>query len=274
MQQRQMDAIPAAEPVTPARTRAAGKNQSSSSQVQTRPAQIAQSPIKEELPHLQLPKAEHVRPPKRDFPSQSDIRIPWKLRAVAPITITLAAILWTRHAHRVHAESTKSAKSAESMTLHTVEAAAPAPAANPGDAYKEVASRKDSSTKIRSRENASQENRSQQKAAPEKTSEENNPASVPTTTSASTTNPAEPLTLIIRATENSWISITADGQPIAHETLIAPAHTTVRATREITVRTGNAAGLTFLLNGKEILPQGAESEVKTLIFNTDGLAHP
>jgi cytoskeletal protein RodZ len=79
------------------------------------------------------------------------------------------------------------------------------------------------------------------------------------------------LTLVIRATKTSWISVVADGQPVNQETLIAPAHTSVRASREIVVRAGNAAGVGFLLNGKEIPPQGDEGEVKTYVFNSAGM---
>ena len=79
------------------------------------------------------------------------------------------------------------------------------------------------------------------------------------------------MTLVIRATENSWISVVADGQLVSQETLIAPANTTVRATREITVKVGNAAGVTFLWNKQEVPAQGAESEVKTLVFDASGM---
>jgi cytoskeleton protein RodZ len=79
------------------------------------------------------------------------------------------------------------------------------------------------------------------------------------------------LTLVIRATETSWISVTADGQPASEETLIAPAHTSIRATRQIVAKVGNAAGVTFLWNGQEIPAQGAESEVKTFIFDSSGM---
>jgi cytoskeleton protein RodZ len=77
--------------------------------------------------------------------------------------------------------------------------------------------------------------------------------------------------LIIRASENSWISVRADGQEVTQETLIAPAHTSVRASREITVKTGNAAGINFLWNGKEIPAQGAEAEVRTVTFDATGV---
>lgn len=84
-------------------------------------------------------------------------------------------------------------------------------------------------------------------------------------------NSAAPLRLVIRASENSWVSVSADGQAASEETLIAPAHTSVRARQEVIVRVGNAAGVSFLFNGKEIPPQGSESEVKTLVFDSSGL---
>jgi len=80
-----------------------------------------------------------------------------------------------------------------------------------------------------------------------------------------------PLTLVIRASENSWISVTADGQAVSQETLIAPANTSVHASREIVAKVGNAAGVTFLWNGKEIPAQGNEAEVKTIIFDAEGV---
>ena len=90
-------------------------------------------------------------------------------------------------------------------------------------------------------------------------------------TTSSTAKPAATFSLTIRAEQTTWVSITADGKPIAHETLIAPAHTSVRATREIAVKVGNAAGVSFLLNGKEFPAQGNSGEVKTYVFDTTGL---
>jgi hypothetical protein len=63
----------------------------------------------------------------------------------------------------------------------------------------------------------------------------------------------------------------ADGKPVAQETLIAPAHTSARARGEIVVKTGNAAGISFLLNGKEIPAQGNDGEVKTYVFDATGI---
>jgi hypothetical protein len=88
---------------------------------------------------------------------------------------------------------------------------------------------------------------------------------------ASTANAPPTFTLLIRAAETSWISVIADGQPLLRETLIAPAHTSIRASREIVVRAGNASGISFLLNGKEIPPAGNEGEVRTYTFDSTGL---
>jgi cytoskeletal protein RodZ len=82
------------------------------------------------------------------------------------------------------------------------------------------------------------------------------------------------LHLQIRAAETSWVSISADGSALAHETLIAPASTSVRASHEIVVKVGNAAGVSFLLNGREIPAQGSEGEVKTFTFDAGGLRAP
>jgi Domain of unknown function (DUF4115) len=79
------------------------------------------------------------------------------------------------------------------------------------------------------------------------------------------------LRLVIRATENSWLSVLADGQPVTQETLIAPAHTTIHANREIVARIGNAAGVTFQWNGQEIAAQGLEGEAKTVVFDAQGM---
>ena len=79
------------------------------------------------------------------------------------------------------------------------------------------------------------------------------------------------MTLIIRASENSWVSISADGQTPAEETLIAPAHTSVRANREIVVKVGNAAGVSFLFNGSEVPADGTEAEVRTFTFDAAGI---
>jgi cytoskeletal protein RodZ len=82
--------------------------------------------------------------------------------------------------------------------------------------------------------------------------------------------PVSMFTVLIRADQTSWVLVTADGKPVAQETLIAPAHTSVRAAHEMVVRVGNAAGISFLFNGKEIPATGNQGEVKTYVFDAAG----
>jgi cytoskeletal protein RodZ len=86
--------------------------------------------------------------------------------------------------------------------------------------------------------------------------------------------PPATFTLTIRAAQTSWVAITADGQPVATETLIAPANTSVRAQHEITVKTKNAGGVSFLLNGKQLSAEGAPGEAHTYTFDASGLRSP
>jgi len=93
----------------------------------------------------------------------------------------------------------------------------------------------------------------------------------PTHTQVATPKLPPKFTLVIRASETSWVAITADGQPVAQETLIAPANTSVRANREITVKVGNASGVSFMLDGKEFPAEGNAGEVRTYTFDANGL---
>ena len=92
------------------------------------------------------------------------------------------------------------------------------------------------------------------------------------TNSAATTIPPTALFgLKIAAREDAWISITADGKQILQDTITAGTQKSIRATKQIVVRTGNAGGLDFEFNGERLPAQGEPGEVKTLEFGPDGL---
>jgi cytoskeletal protein RodZ len=233
----------------------------------------------EELPELQLPRAEDVRPRRRDF-GNSGPEIPWRLIAITAVVIVLGAILWTRRSHRTGTTVTSSPAS----PAQSAPAAAPAP-------------RTPSSTSPSASQTANSPHQSASTPQPLLRSASTSATHPPALAPASVPSPAEvrdagnrdsgnnattvppsqkdrspaALTLVVHATENSWISILADGQPVSHETLIAPARISVRASSEIIVKVGNAAGVAFLWNGQEIPPTGAEAEVKTFVFDSNGM---
>jgi cytoskeleton protein RodZ len=236
----------------------------------TQPASKGQAATQvDELPDLQLPRAEHVRPPKKKYLDGGDTGIPWRLVAAAALVVVLALFLWNRHSRNAPAE-TSAAPKPMPLTQPTP-ATSPAPASDPSasaNSNQPVAPRSTSGTQPSSVVSSPTGLRSSA-ASPAAASTQ--PGGTTNAVAPAASAAAAPLTLIIRASENSWISVRADGQEVTQETLIAPAHTSVHAAREIVVKTGNAAGINFVWNGKEIAAQGAEAEVRTVIFDAAGV---
>lgn len=79
------------------------------------------------------------------------------------------------------------------------------------------------------------------------------------------------LCIAIRAREDAWVSINADGKLILQSTLIAPTQKLIVARRRVVIRAGNIGALDFLFNGQPLPSQGDYDEAKTLSFNTEGL---
>ena len=235
----------------------------------TQPVSKSPAATVEELPDLQLPRAEHVRPPRKTSLDDRDSGIPWALVAAATLVVVLALFLWNRHSRNARAEASAPQKPAPSA--QSTPATSPAPAS-----YQSASAHSNQAVAARSTSGTQPSFVVPSPTALRSTAAKPVATSNPTDGAQNAVAPADsaspaPLTLIIRASENSWISVRVDGQEVTQETLIAPAHTSVRATREITVKTGNAAGINFLWNGKEIPAQGAEAEVRTLIFDADGV---
>jgi cytoskeletal protein RodZ len=236
----------------------------------------------EELPELQLPRAQDIRPRRKDFGESSVPQIPWRIVALSAIVMVLGIMLWTRRSH-----TTNTAAASTSPTKISQPAAAPVLAqtpatTNPPSSAANIApSTALAKPKPRTAPPAPTGNAATDTAEPGQVPNQNvanqNDKNDVTVRTFPKSNPipseksAANLTLTIRATETSWISVTADGQPVSQETLIAPAHASVRAAREIVARIGNAAGVTFLWNGQEIPAAGAEAEVKTFVFDSAGM---
>lgn len=282
LRQAQIDALddlqPAqTRPVAPGKSGAVAvrKPQTNQSAAKSQPAPV------EELPDLQLPRAEHIRPRRNDFLRDSDREFPWAILAAATVVIILAVTLWVRHSHKIKATA------AAAPPVRIVQPTASAPALMPAVGAPATKTPR-SSVSI---SNSPSPQGTQLTAAthpvpaaaqpaayvsPSNSTIGNQDRAAPSVaqsnSSSSSSDPSTaPLTLVIRANESSWISVVADGQPVSQETLIAPAHTSFRAKREIVAKIGNAAGVTFLWNGQEIPATGAEAEVKTFVFDAQGM---
>lgn len=78
-------------------------------------------------------------------------------------------------------------------------------------------------------------------------------------------------TVSIKAKESSWISIVADGKTRWEGMLDPNTERSIKAGKELVLKTGNAAGLDISYNGKPLGALGKENQVRTLTFNTGGL---
>jgi len=230
------------------------------------------NPQADELPDLQLPKAEHVRSRRKMSVYSDSSGIGWRIPTLVALVIIAGAIWWTRsrNAHADGASPLSAPAAPASEPLTTVSSGSAQLVGN--DARTSSTSHPAKAAPSPSATSVSSANPAGARAetgSPQQEAQDSEPAA--STAEAPVPRPRANLTLVIRAQENSWIAVTADGQPAIHETLIAPAHASVRAAREIVVRAGNAAGVTFSLNGQEFPAQGAEGEVKTLVFDLSGM---
>jgi cytoskeleton protein RodZ len=77
--------------------------------------------------------------------------------------------------------------------------------------------------------------------------------------------------VLVKAKEDSWVSIVADGKSVMQRVLNADGSKMVKAGKQIVLRTGNAGGIDVLFNGKPLGALGNENEPRTLTFNATGL---
>jgi cytoskeletal protein RodZ len=237
--------------------------------------------------------------------TQPSTQIPWGKLAVALLCLTLVLALWSS---RRHAEPTAAAQPVAASTQPPVPPSVSAPAlpatqrpasatslkggkASPAESLTLSSGKIPLATILPAPTSSSATSTLALPAAPvpqpslkaaPATASQADPTTRPATNPAGTTAsaaklpaaaiiPLKTFTLLIRAEKTTWVSIAADGKPVAEETLIAPAHTSVRAAGEVVVKAGNAAGVSFQLNGKDIAAEGNEGEVKTYVFDATGL---
>jgi len=94
---------------------------------------------------------------------------------------------------------------------------------------------------------------------------------VQTSTSADVTASDATFEVKVKAREDAWISITADGQQIMQDILTAQTEKAIEARSQVIIRTGNVGALDFSFAGKKLPVQGDYGEVRTLTFDSTGL---
>ncbi len=96
----------------------------------------------------------------------------------------------------------------------------------------------------------------------------------PATSDAATAPPpAPPRTFVvqIRATQDAWVQIVADGTLLSEGVLVPPAEKRVRAAKQVTIKTGNAAGVEVSFNGQPLPSLGEENQMATVTLTAAGV---
>ena len=103
-------------------------------------------------------------------------------------------------------------------------------------------------------------------AAPAKAEQPQPPAPVPAEQPAT---PTSKVLLDLMAHEETWLSVSSDGQPVFSGILAANQSKTVEGKEYAKMRVGNAAGLEVRLNGKLLGPLGHRGQVLIVVFTPD-----
>ena len=77
--------------------------------------------------------------------------------------------------------------------------------------------------------------------------------------------------VLVKAKEDSWVSVVADGKSVMQRVLGADTHKKIKAGKVLILRTGNAGGIEVSFNGRSLGAIGNENEPRTLTFNATGL---
>jgi cytoskeleton protein RodZ len=185
--------------------------------------------------------------------------IPWGKFAIGLLLVALGFAVWGFHSRESRQQDRSIALPASNRTLPKA-----APAAIP--------SRRDvKSNKATASEQPASANPGGQPTA----------SSGPSAPVSQTSQPLGPAAtpgaflVLIKARDDSWLTITADGKEVMQEELLlASGEKSVEARKEIIIKAGNVGGLDFSFNGKKLPVQGEDGQVKTLTFDADGLQAP
>lgn len=82
---------------------------------------------------------------------------------------------------------------------------------------------------------------------------------------------AQPFTVSIKAKEDSWVQIVADGKTVLDDFLGPEQGRSIKANKKLVLRLGNAGGVEVSHNGKSLGILGKESKPLTVVFSPAGL---
>ncbi len=97
-----------------------------------------------------------------------------------------------------------------------------------------------------------------------------NSSAPPAATSSQPTNAGDTVRLILAASEDTWVQVSADGKPIFSGMLKGQETRNIEGPENTRVLIGNAGGLQIQWNGRPIGTLGKRGEVREVLFTRDG----
>jgi cytoskeleton protein RodZ len=214
-------------------------------------------------------------PPSREE-NPTAAGVPWGTFAIVLLVAALSFAAWGFYSRESENPAHDSAPAANSTPANPPTASPSVATEQPSAEQKPVESADSSSA------NSEPAEKPAEQPAAKKVESESTPSQAATTPppTSATTQPETPtpasgtFLVVVKAREDSWLSISVDGEIVTRALLTAPAQRSVRAQHEIVIRAGNAGALDFEFNGQKLPTQGDFGEAKTLIFNSHGLQPP
>jgi cytoskeletal protein RodZ len=213
-----------------------------------------------------------LEPPSREE-NPATAGLPWGTFAVVLLIVALGFAAWGFYSRESEKEVSDSPPPAQNATAANPPSTSPLAAAEQSQPEKKPAESVDSSASTSKPIEPPVATTAASQLTPSPAV--GTPASTSTASEPRPAVPANaPLQLLIKAREDSWLSISVDGETVTRALLTAPALKSVRAEKEIVVKAGNVGALDFEFNGKKLPTQGDYGEVKTLTFSATGLQPP
>jgi cytoskeleton protein RodZ len=109
-------------------------------------------------------------------------------------------------------------------------------------------------------------------AAPVSPDTTHRPVAGPPATPPKPEAPPRAIDVVINTTAQSWIAATADGQRVVYRLMNAGERATIRATKDVTIRAGNAGGVTWTINGRDAGVFGQSGAVRNATVTLENAA--
>jgi cytoskeleton protein RodZ len=192
-------------------------------------------------------------------------RVPWEVLAALLLLVAVVLVFWSYR--KRGASVTGSEPTSQKESVSRTSSLTPGPTPAPGSSVKLAPDSASSASRLSSGTPPD----AIASSAPVSDAAETSPlpasAGPPTSLAAA----SHAFTLVVRAAEDSWLSIATDAKSPAEETLIAGQQQSIPADHQIVIKAGNVGGLVFTLNGKQLPSQGDYGQVKTLLFDSQGV---